>query len=118
QFNHAIRSQIKTTGPYNPEAFSHLYQSFEATLGTPGQSIYDKMLTGIAEVLQIPELGKYTAITRTLKKYGTLEALVNAMPESVQQTKHQIEQVIKATTQHLEEARKEFFREWQNYRLH
>jgi hypothetical protein len=117
QFNHAIRNKIKTTGPFNPEAFKHLYQSFEASLGTPGNSIYDNMLDQIARTINIPELGKYMAITRTLKKFGTLEALVKAMPQDVSKLRTQIAAIIKTTTFHLDDARKEFIQKWKDYKL-
>lgn len=117
QFNHTIRSQIKQTSNFNHEAYAHLYKAFNASLGVEGRSIYDKMLETIAQVIGIPELGKYTMVTRTLKKYPSLKSFVDHWPD-LSNVKPGVSKAVSAGLAQLEKGRQKFISNWKNYALH
>lgn len=115
QFNHAIRNEIKKT--------SYSTQSFAASLGND-QDIFGKMLTNIAAVHGIEQLGVYNSIKRTLRKMsgktmqGTLKNVVGAFKtQKLSTLKSGIANAVEQGLKDLDAGLKKYESEWKNYRL-
>lgn len=119
QFNYAIRNQIKSGSHFNPEKYQHLFQTFQAAIKPHGsQSIYDEMLSKIADIVGIPSLGRYNQITRTIKKYQSPEAFLKDWKvQDVQQAKSGVASAIQQGISELQQARERFKNEWKDYKL-
>lgn len=119
QFNFAIRNELKTAGPrFNPANNKHLYDTFAATVGYQKTSIYDTLLAEIAELIGIPGLDRYMSITRTLKKYGYLEAFLDDwMLHDLDTAKAVFTHSVNNALDRLSTARGAFLRQWTTYEL-
>jgi len=119
QFNFAIRNELKSAGPrFNPANNKHLYDTFAATVGYQKTSIYDNMLSEIAELIGITGLGKYMTITRTLKKYETVEQfLADWNLYDLDAAKAVFDHAVNSALGRLDTARGAFKRQWTTYEL-
>lgn len=117
QFNYSIRNQIK--GTYrSPENYKDLYKVFNASIGSEGTTLYDKMLAEIANVIGVPGLSRYTQITRTIKKFNSPQHFINSWKEQdVGRVKSQIADAVKTGLEDVKAARQRFIDEWKDYKL-
>jgi hypothetical protein len=119
QFNFAIRNELKAAGPrFNPANNTHLYTTFAATVGYQKTSIYDTMLSEIADMVGIPGLGKYMSITRTLKKYADPQQfLADWKLYDLDAAKAVFDHAVGEAIYRLTASRGAFLRQWQTYEL-
>ena len=120
QFNFAIRNEIKSTGPrFNSAKNRHLYHTFAATIGYKNTSIYDTFLSSLAEFFGIDGLNKYLTITRTLKKYQSIDNVIDNLkcPTDISVVKPFCVAAVERAIEQLEEGLDTFKSQWKSYEL-
>lgn len=113
RFNHSIRNEIKQTSHTNKET----QKAFSASVGHADQSIYDKMLTGIAKAIGIPSLDKYTRITHALRSFKTVPNFIRAWPQDVPAVKTSVGNCVDTAIEDLQAARRHFLENWKSYNV-
>jgi len=79
QFNHLVRNQIKRTSNFDIHKHHSSFLTFYAG-GAPYTqlSLYDDMLTKIANVLGVSNLNKYLQLTRNIKRFHTVDSFLSS----------------------------------------
>lgn len=114
QFNYAIRNEIKAT--------SAKHAKFDASISDA--DVFGDMLKGIAKVIGMPDMGFYTKIKRTLRKYAgedqreTLKNFTSAFKEKDFKTlKSKVVMSIEEGLTDLSRALDKYNNEWKDYQL-
>lgn len=116
QFNFAIRNEIK-------RAVGGKHEFEGVSLGTNGD-IFGNMLKRIAQVLDIPGLGEYTGIKRTIKKFvgdnlgETMKNFTSQIKEKdVDILKKRLVEAIRQGKKDLADGLAKYNAEWKTYKL-